>query len=496
MHLADPEVLDFELQVGGGFMLNQLSFDTEGWHSGHFQSLELTRGQLAFPSGATPEARKPFLELAAGELVVKPDDWNRQTRVAKLDLRKPLVRLREGNTPWVQSGPLPPAAGTKHAAEIQPAGAQAANPESGEASRWWNTLNFGQLAVEDGYVDLLVNAPKLVDLQARLDISTDRRNDGGSLHRVRVADVSTKLPTLSRLPFPVAKVAALEGAVRLPEMWQEHHLEELRVTGANVEFGEAFMKLFEPDKAPSATPPPPRAEELVLTGPSRVWRAGHLSVQDSAVTIANLVPGLPSVKFGVAFDVRDTPLLAEDLVRDVAPQRIELHDLKVPSPNGTARYVAELDSIFVDFSLEGLMRKEIDGIEVVSPSLFVGADLFGYVDVYRKYAEHGSQSVGNGQRMAANNDELGFEVARAAVEADHQAHVAQAAAQRVHIGQQVVGAAFLAGLDQADDARVRHALALQFLHGGDAGVHRIAVVGAATAVEPAVLVLRAPRPQV
>jgi hypothetical protein len=58
-------------------------------------------------------------------------------------------------------------------------------------------------------------------------------------------------------------------------------------------------------------------------------------------------------------------------------------------------------------------------------------------------------------------------------------HVAQAGAQGVDVGQQVARAAFLAGLDQADDARVRHVLALERLHGGNAGVHRVAVVGAA-----------------
>ncbi len=87
-------------------------------------------------------------------------------------------------------------------------------------------------------------------------------------------------------------------------------------------------------------------------------------------------------------------------------------------------------------------------------------------------------------------------VAGAGIEADHQADVAQALAQRVHVGQQVVGAAFLAGLDQADDARVRELLALERGNGGDAGVHGVAVVGAAAAIQPAVLVLRRPRAEV
>ena len=87
-------------------------------------------------------------------------------------------------------------------------------------------------------------------------------------------------------------------------------------------------------------------------------------------------------------------------------------------------------------------------------------------------------------------------VAGARVQADHQAHRAEPLAQRVDVEGQVVGAAFLAGLDQADDARVRHALVLQRLDRGDRGIDRVAVVGAAAAVEALVDALRRPGAEV
>jgi len=87
-------------------------------------------------------------------------------------------------------------------------------------------------------------------------------------------------------------------------------------------------------------------------------------------------------------------------------------------------------------------------------------------------------------------------IAGARVEADHQGHLAQAGAQGVDVGQQIVRAAFLAGLDQADDAGVGRFLGLQGLHGGNAGVHRIAVVGATAAIQLAVFVLGGPGAQV
>jgi hypothetical protein len=102
----------------------------------------------------------------------------------------------------------------------------------------------------------------------------------------------------------------------------------------------------------------------------------------------------------------------------VASQRVELHNLKIPSPNGTARYVAELDSIFVTFSLAGLMRKEIERIEIVSPTLFVGEDLFWYVDFYRKYAESGADPAAPGPKIAAVDKELEFELGKVVAEAE------------------------------------------------------------------------------
>ncbi|MDQ0588423.1 hypothetical protein QFZ47_002532 [Variovorax paradoxus] len=114
-------------------------------------------------------------------------------------------------------------------------------------------------------------------------------------------------------------------------------------------------------------------------------------------------------------------------------------------------------------------------------------DAFGqHLDLERA-AGHAAQRGGEPQLVV---------VAGAGVEADHQLDVAQPRAQRVHIRQQVIGAAFLAGLDQADDARMRRALVLERLQRGDAGVHRIAVVGAAAAVEQAVLVLGGPGAEV
>ena len=87
-------------------------------------------------------------------------------------------------------------------------------------------------------------------------------------------------------------------------------------------------------------------------------------------------------------------------------------------------------------------------------------------------------------------------VAGARVQADHQRHITQPAAQRVDVGHQVVRARLLAGFDQSDDARMRGLLRLERLHRRDARVDGVTVVGTATAIQLSVFVLRRPRSEI
>ena len=433
--ISDPTLMPFDLNAKAGLMLTEIEFGAEGWKSQSFQSLEVTGGRLSFPTPVGAPTYQPFFELPSGELVIKPDDWNANRKVAKLSLDKPVVRLREGNTPWIAHVSLvegPPYPVPPKIVEKKDEPAASAPPPKEEtpqvsappdAQPWWKRLHYGQLMVKDGFTDLVLQLPRPVDMQARVNINTERTTTGGSRHRVRIEDFTGKLPTLSSLPFPVLRAGVLEGAVLLPEMWSERRIEELKLSGANIEVGEALMKLFEPEKDPrkksEAEPSPAPAPETVVGNdvPSQPWRVGHLSVTDSAVSLQNIVPGLDSVHFGVAFEVKDSPLLMEDILKDATPQQIVLENIRIPSVQDPLRSVAELDKIVISLSLQGLARKEIDHIEITSPTLNVGEDLFWYVDYYRKYMAGGTPSP-TGPQMAANDDDFEFEVTSAVMEGE------------------------------------------------------------------------------
>ena len=84
-------------------------------------------------------------------------------------------------------------------------------------------------------------------------------------------------------------------------------------------------------------------------------------------------------------------------------------------------------------------------------------------------------------------------VAAPRVEPDDQLDLSHARRQRVEVGRKVVASRLLAGLDHSDAARMRDALRLQRADRRQRGENRVAVVGAAAAVELAVFVEGIPR---
>ena len=85
-------------------------------------------------------------------------------------------------------------------------------------------------------------------------------------------------------------------------------------------------------------------------------------------------------------------------------------------------------------------------------------------------------------------------IAAARIEADHQRGRADAVGQVLDVMRQVVAAQFLARLDDDDAARMRRLLVAQAQERGQCPEHRIAVIGAAAAIEPVAVDARRPRP--
>ena len=377
---VDAELVPFELRGGFTLSARDLIVDEKGAHSKEAQSLDLKDVALGFAG------KKEFFSLARGEFTIKPDAWNESRAIEKLALTQPVLRMRDSNTPWFITA----------AANQATDQAAVTTGKANDGPPLWQQVHFGVLAVSEGAIDFAENQNgHVLDAQAKLTVTTDGTKPG--LHRVKFEEFEARLPGLTLFPFPVARVSYVEGAAALPDVWKNHRVESLRIGGATIEASEALMKFFEPP-ASAAGDLKSETGDSKTTAPQRgpkpksepEWIVGDFNIADSQVTLDRLVPGMDSVKFDVSLDIKDAPLSPEGLAEDVAGQRVELANLLVPSPYGGPP-VAKLDSVFVSFSPAGLIKKHIDKVEIVSPTLYIGEPLFWYVDFYRKFADNSAK---------------------------------------------------------------------------------------------------------
>ncbi|MEZ5384880.1 MAG: hypothetical protein R3F13_05140 [Prosthecobacter sp.] len=336
--------------------LEGLAVSPEGVSSAMKQKIEVRDVALRWDRAGKEVPPLPFAELKAAELEVVPDDWRDNLRIESLVVMEPKVSLTPENGPWFDEVTEEPVA--------QPAGGMIELP-------LWKRVSFGRLTLTGGRVDAAVPLAKRVELSSRVEVTTD-----AAKQHLRLTDTRARVPKQANLP--VLALESVEAVGRLPEIWRSRRLESLSVLGGQIEVGDALMTLFSGDAAV--------VEEKVDAAAER-WTAAQVNVAGLGVTIMSLAPGLPPVRFDVEFAAKETPLDLDGLAENAEPQRIVLSRLRIPSPYEPLRTVAEMDVIHVNYTLDGLLHRRIDKVEIVSPLLYVGEDLFWYVESYRKFMD-------------------------------------------------------------------------------------------------------------
>jgi len=350
--LSKTDLCPIAGEFGWSTRLESLALSPEGVRSAAKQRLEVADVSLRW-IGADPSVRlAPFASMKSAVLEVIPNKLCEQWLVESLVLDAPHLELKPENGPWfdkVVSEPVKP---------------QEANPEP----KPWQRVRFGHLAVKNGAADVAITLAERVEATTRFDVVTE-----GTKQRLHIANAHVRIP--KRANLPVLSLENVEAVVSLPEMWDKRRLEGLKLAGGQVEVGDALMTLFSGDAAVVEK----KADSL-----AERWTAGRIDVEKLGVTLMSIAPGLPPVRFDVTFGANETPLDLDGLAENAEPQRIVLTRLRVPSPHEPLRTVAEMDVIHVNYTLDGLLHRRIDRVEIVSPLLYVGEDLFWYVENYRK----------------------------------------------------------------------------------------------------------------
>ncbi|MBN8417634.1 MAG: hypothetical protein J0L73_01815 [Verrucomicrobia bacterium] len=313
---------------------------------------KLTLADLSLRWGRIADSR-PFVQIKSATLEAVPDKLRENWQVDSLAITEPRLEFTPENGPWFNHDKTPPP-----------------NPPPAPAIPWWKQLQFGTLTLQDGTIDFVMQLAERTETSIQFGITTEQ-----SKQHLHIPQAQVRIPRRANLP--VLSFEKVEAVASLPDLWRQQRFESLKLTGGQIEVGDALMTLFSNDnenKAPQAKP----------TAPSARWITEKIAVEKLGITLTSIAPGLPPVRFDVNFAAGQTPLDVKGLAENVEPQTILLTHLRIPSPYEPLRTVAEMDKIQVTYTLDGLLQRRIDRVEIASPLLYVGEDLFWYVETYRK----------------------------------------------------------------------------------------------------------------
>ncbi len=213
-------------------------------------------------------------------------------------------------------------------------------------------------------------------------------------YEVEMTDVRGRVFEAKTRPFMKGKrVSASFSALGLQ---QGNRLDSVEFSGWSARVGEDVERLMSrmenaekeesPDSKPDEASARPQAGDEANEPP---WTIGRLGLADSAITLEDIIPGLPYVKLNLGTTIDEVRLTGRT-EEDRRVQRIELSGLEVAAPYNTSQTVIRLPTVWVHFTVAGLFESEIEKIEILSPELYVGEPLFWYIDYYQRYDSGGA----------------------------------------------------------------------------------------------------------
>ena len=181
---------------------------------------------------------------------------------------------------------------------------------------------------------------------------------------------------------------------------KDKRIESVVVSGGEIKLNENFQALIgakdenlkgNSDNKSKKTPPDildaKKEEPSVKAEEDSGWRIGELGVNRTIVRLEAMIPQLQGIQFSIETSMKDVPLTAEGLASRHQIQQVEIAGIELRDPYEGMRTAAILPTIFLKFSLGGLMKQELESVDILGPVLYVGEPLFNWIDYQRKYRQ-------------------------------------------------------------------------------------------------------------
>jgi hypothetical protein len=172
-------------------------------------------------------------------------------------------------------------------------------------------------------------------------------------------------------------------------IFERNELHNITILNGHLAVGSALEQLAGLQK-PSPTP----------SVPASIWRVGSIDVSGVQAHLGdNAWRSGTDIVFSINTTLRNiTPAEITETLGGTE-QLVELHDLVIPSPRDPFIRVLTLRSVFIRFTIAGLIDKEIREITVLNPVVHIGEDLFLYMDKARENVTTASGEATPGWRI-------------------------------------------------------------------------------------------------
>ncbi len=164
----------------------------------------------------------------------------------------------------------------------------------------------------------------------------------------------------------------LVTVVLSPEKLKTGKINSLTLDGGALSVGERLLALFEGDDGESEASP---AQNFVLE---------TVSINRININIEDERKIASDIQFALNTSLSNLPLSQAPSALGEEIQHIEIANLEILSPYDPLAKVLSIRSLSFEFSLAGLLRREIRSVQVTSPSIYVSPDLFWYMEDAQK----------------------------------------------------------------------------------------------------------------
>jgi hypothetical protein len=346
-------------------------------------TVEIRKLEISFPNRLTVESlvlksRKDgatLLTLAGGSITFDFDDLRRR-QIGEVRLVEPVINA---------SPRLPEAF-------VLAPGAKS----SGKAGVPWGVRRFvcdyGELNIADyGPPGLTIHTKFCFDFK-----NFSPATAPAEPHELVVWDLTATTrsdPPFLRLDLVRAKFD-LEGLIK------NQTVNALTLEGGSLVFGKSLREIFAgpktPDDSAQASPAPAS------------WILGTLDIRRVAVRLDDERPEISDITFALNTSLKNIPLLKSASSLGAEQQLVEIANLEILSPLDPFTKVLTLDSIFLRFTLTGLLGREIDNLTILGPNVYIGEDLFWYMDdMQKRLGTDGGEDSGLGWTIKTLGIEYG-----------------------------------------------------------------------------------------